>query len=97
MLLSDFAGECLIMPLSKVNVFYFISALFSLALVGYLWLFYLPMYENAAEYTSIKMIVMMVTGAMVLVIAANVYLATREKETSHNLNTSEPSGSDNKT
>jgi len=37
------------------------------------------------------MIVMMVTGAMVLVIAVNIFLATREKETSHSLNTPETS------
>ena len=75
----------------KVNIFYITSALFSLALICYLWLFYLPMYVNTAEYSSIKTIVMAVTGAMVVVIAVNIFLATREKETSHSLNTPETS------
>jgi hypothetical protein len=73
----------------KVNIFYITSALFSLALTCYLWLFFLPMYVNTAEYSSIKTIVMAVTGAMVVVIAVNIFLATREKETSHNLNAPE--------
>jgi len=80
----------------KVNVFYLASAFFSLALIGYLWLFYLPMFENAAEYTDIKTIVMIVTGAMVLVIAASIFLATREKETSHSLKTPETSNIEDK-
>ena len=51
----------------KVNIFYVIAAICSLALVGYAWLVFLPSFQGGAEYASVRYVVIIVTVLLLIV------------------------------
>ena len=66
----------------KVNIFYMISAVCSLALVGYAWFVFLPSFQGANEYTSIMNVVILLTVLLLIVSALQIVLSLKTEETS---------------
>ena len=66
----------------KVNIFYVISAVCSLALVIYAWLAFLPSYQGATEYPSIRNVVILLTVLLLVVTTIQVVLSVKREEIS---------------
>ena len=66
----------------KLNIFYLISAVCSLALIAYAWLAFLPSFEGATEYPSVRNIVVLLTALLLVVSAIQVVLSVKREETS---------------
>jgi len=65
----------------KINIFYVISSVCSLILVGYSWLVFLPAFKDTAEYTAVQNIVILLTVLLVAVSGMQVYLSVKREET----------------
>jgi hypothetical protein len=61
----------------KVNIFYVFSAICSLALVGYAWLIFLPSFQGAAEYSSVRYVVIIVTVLLLIVSCIQAILSVK--------------------
>lgn len=68
----------------KVNIFYMISAVCSLALIGYAWLAFLPSFEGAGEYSSIRYVVILLTVLLLVVVAIQIVLSVKREEIPRN-------------
>ncbi len=66
----------------KVNIFYVISAVCSLALVIYAWLAFLPSFQGATEYPSIRNVVILLTVLLLVVTTIQVVLSVKREEIS---------------
>ncbi len=66
----------------KVNVFYVISAVCSLALIGYAWFAFLPSFEGAAEYWSVRNVVILLTVLLLVVSGIQFVLSVKTEEIS---------------
>jgi len=56
----------------RINIFYVISSICSLLLVGYVWFIFLPTYENTLHYEVIRSITIMIV--MLLLISAGIQI-----------------------
>jgi len=45
----------------KFNIFFVVSIVCISLLIGYIWLFFLPVFEGSLEYDTIRNIVMVIT------------------------------------
>lgn len=50
----------------KFNIFFVISIVCIFLLIGYLWFFFLPTFEGALEYDTIKNVTMIITAILVI-------------------------------
>ena len=66
----------------KLNIFYVISAVCSLALIVYAWLAFLPSFEGATEYLPVRNIVVLLTALLLVVSAIQIVLSVKGEETS---------------
>jgi hypothetical protein len=79
----------------KVNIFYGISAVCSLALVAYAWFVFLPSFEATGEYESIRYVVILLTILLVAVSGIQIVMSvvregTEEDETAARLESEQP-------
>lgn len=65
----------------KLNIFYLISAVCSLALIVYAWLAFLPSFEGATEYQSVRNMVVLLTALLLVVSAIQIVLSVKREET----------------
>ncbi|RJS88460.1 hypothetical protein CW705_08890 [Candidatus Bathyarchaeota archaeon] len=63
----------------QINIFYLISSICFLILVGYLWLVFLPIYEFTTAYESVKRLVSILTVLLVLSAGIQFFLAIKKK------------------
>jgi len=74
-------GEKLIMAGFKINIFYVISAICTLILIGYFWSVFLPLFEDSFEYLTVRTLISFLTVLLLAVVGIQVFLAIRrEKE-----------------
>ena len=64
----------------KVNIFYVFSAVCSLALVGYAWLIFLPSFQGATEYASVRNVVIIVTVLLLIVSGIQAILSVKAEK-----------------
>lgn len=60
-----------------MNKFFLASGIFSLLFVVYIWIFYLPFYENAEIYDGVRTVVTVVSIVLVINAIMTTYLALR--------------------
>jgi len=65
----------------RINIFYVISSICSFVLVGYLWLVFLPVYELAVEYESIRNVAFIITAFLLLSAGIQLFLAIKKEQT----------------
>ncbi|RJS89443.1 hypothetical protein CW705_07560 [Candidatus Bathyarchaeota archaeon] len=63
------------MARSEINIFYIISFLCSILLIGYIWLVFLPAFENSVAYDSIRNVAFLVTALLLVSAAIQIFLA----------------------
>ncbi|RLI12398.1 hypothetical protein DRO35_03200 [Candidatus Bathyarchaeota archaeon] len=63
----------------RLNVFYLISSVCFMILVGYLWLVYLPVYEFTTAYGFVKRVVSIITVLLVLSAGIQLFLAIKKR------------------
>lgn len=69
------------LPRFKINIFYVISSVCSLVLVGYSWLVFLPAFKDTAEYAAVQNMVILLTVLLVAVSGMQIYLSVKREET----------------
>lgn len=65
----------------KINIFYVISSVCSLLLVGYAWFVFLPTFSGTDVYGAVQYIVILLTVLLIAVSGIQIFLSIRREET----------------
>jgi len=62
----------------KINIFYVIASICSLLLVMYIWLIFLPLYEETAAYEYVKNIAFILTILLLASAGIQIFLSVKK-------------------
>ncbi len=65
----------------KINIFYLISSICSLLLVGYAWFVFLPPFNDTPVYSAVQYVVILLTVLLIAVSGIQIFLSIRREET----------------
>lgn len=66
--------------MAKINVFYVLSALGTLALISYLWLAFLPLFAGSDEYIGVRNLTVLISLMLAIIIIFSFVMAKRHPE-----------------